>query len=96
VIVRPYDILARFGGEEFVFLLPDTDESRARAFAERLRQLIARQVVVTYNESRMQITISVGVAVFNSKMDTVDDLISRADRALYKAKGFGKNRLEVG
>ena len=96
VIVRPYDVFARFGGEEFVFLLPDTDESRARAFAERLRQLIARQVVVTYNESRMQITISVGVAVFNSKMDTVDDLISRADRALYKAKGFGKNRLEIG
>jgi diguanylate cyclase (GGDEF)-like protein len=96
VIVRPYDIFARFGGEEFVFLLPDTDESRARAFAERLRQLIARQVVVTYNDSRMQITISIGVAVFNSKMDTVDDLISRADRALYKAKGFGKNRLEIG
>lgn len=95
-VVRPYDVFARFGGEEFVFLLPDTDETRARAFAERLRQLIARQVVVLYNELNMQITISVGVAVFNPRRDTLDDLISRADRALYKAKGFGKNRLEIG
>lgn len=93
-VVRPYDVFARFGGEEFVFLLPDTDESRAKAFAERLRQLIASQAV-TYNGTSMNITISVGVAVFNPKWDTLDQLISRADSALYKAKDFGKNRLEI-
>lgn len=93
-VVRPYDVFARFGGEEFVFLLPDTDGSRATIFAERLRQLIAGQIV-TYHQTSMQITISVGVAVFNPKRDTLDDLISRADSALYKAKDFGKNRLVI-
>ncbi len=94
VVVRPYDVFARFGGEEFVFLLPNTDETRARAFAERLRGLIAGQAVA-YNEISMQITVSVGVAVFDPNQDTLDDLICRADSALYKAKNFGKNRLEI-
>jgi diguanylate cyclase (GGDEF)-like protein len=94
VVVRPYDVFARFGGEEFVFLLPDTDEARARAFAERLRQLIAGQVVA-YNEINMQITISVGIAVLNPRGDTLEELIRRADSALYRAKDFGKNRLVI-
>lgn len=94
VVVRPYDVFARFGGEEFIFLLPDTGELPARAFAERLRQLIARQSVI-YNGTSMQITISVGLAVFNSGWDTLDHLISRADSALYRAKDLGRNRLEV-
>ena len=93
-IVRPYDVFARFGGEEFVFLLPDTDESMARAFADRLRQLIARHIV-TYKDTSVQITVSVGLAVFTPRRDSLDDLISRADSALYKAKDFGKNRLET-
>lgn len=94
VVVRPYDVFARFGGEEFVFLLPDTDETRAGAFADRLRQLIAEKNV-PFNSINVQITVSIGVAVFDSKLDTLDDLISRADNALYIAKRLGKNRLEV-
>lgn len=93
-IIRPYDIFARFGGEEFIFLLPNTDEARAMAFAERLRDVIASQVVL-FDQDSMQITISIGVSVFNPVMDTLDDLISRADKALYKAKDFGKNRLAI-
>jgi diguanylate cyclase (GGDEF)-like protein len=93
-IVRPYDVFARFGGEEFIFLLPDTDTARAKAVADRLRLLIA-QHVVAYNGISVRITISVGIAVFDSKKDTLDDLISRADNALYRAKRLGKNRLEV-
>jgi diguanylate cyclase (GGDEF)-like protein len=94
-VVRPYDVFARFGGEEFIVLLPDCDEPRARTFAERLRQLICDQGV-RYNDVSMQITVSVGVAVFDPNRDKLDDLISRADNALYKAKNFGKNRLEIG
>lgn len=94
VIVRPYDVFARFGGEEFIFLLPDTDEQHAKAVAERLRNLISRRVV-SYNEIDVQITISVGIAIFDPQKDTLDDVISRADSALYLAKQLGKNRLEV-
>lgn len=94
VVIRPYDVFARFGGEEFIFLLPDTEEERARAFAERLRRLIAGQAVI-YNGISLQITVSVGVAIFPPSRDTLDDLISRADSALYKAKDFGKNCLEL-
>ena len=94
VVVRPYDVFARFGGEEFIFLLPDTDELRAKAFAERLRQLVAEHVV-SFNGTNVQMTISIGTATYNSTEDTLDDLISRADSALYKAKEMGKDRLEV-
>jgi len=93
-IVRPYDVFARFGGEEFIFLLPDTDEERAKAIAERLRYLIFERAV-TYNGVNVQITISVGIAVFDPRKDSLDDIISRADSALYRAKRMGKNRLEV-
>jgi len=93
-IVRTYDIFARFGGEEFIFLLPDTNEARARAVADRLRNLISK-LTVTYNDTKVQITVSVGMAIFDPKMDTLDDLINRADHALYRAKNMGKNRLEV-
>ena len=94
VVVRPYDIFARFGGEEFIFLLPDTDEVRAKAFAERLRQLMAEQVV-SFNGATLQRTISAGITIFKSSGDTLDDLISRADSALYHAKELGKNRVVV-
>ena len=94
VVVRLYDVFARFGGEEFIFLLPDTDELRARAFADRLRQLISKQVV-SFNGTTIQTTVSVGTAIFNPRRDTLDDLINRADNALYAAKRSGKNRLAV-
>jgi len=94
VTVRPYDIFARFGGEEFIFLLPDTDDTRAVAVADRLRQVIAERVVF-FDTGNVQMTISIGIAIFNPKKDTLDDVISRADSALYIAKKLGKNRLEV-
>ena len=94
-VVRPYDVFARFGGEEFIVLLPDCDKPRALAFAERIRQLIDNQGM-WFKGVNMQITVSMGVAVLDGRGEKLDDLISRADSALYKAKNFGKNRLEVG
>jgi len=93
-ILRQCDAFARFGGEEFILLLPETDESSARQVADRLCQLIANHVI-DYKDAQIQITISAGVTTCDLNVDTLDDLLNRADRALYQAKRLGKNRLEI-
>jgi diguanylate cyclase (GGDEF)-like protein len=85
------DIGARMGGEEFVVLLPDTDTEAATAFAEKLRRRV-EQTVVVLGESEVRPTISLGVAM-NRKSTDLDDLIDRADRALYTAKRTGRNKV---
>ena len=94
VILRQRDTLARFGGEEFVLLLPETDETGAQQVASRLRQLVAEHVI-EYNGALIQVTISIGITTCDSTIDTLDDLLNRADQALYRAKRMGKNRLEI-
>ena len=94
IILRQCDTLARFGGEEFILLLPETDETSAQQVASRLRQLVAEHVI-EYNDVQIQVTISIGITTCDSTMDTLDDLLNRADQALYRAKRMGKNRLEV-
>lgn len=86
--LRDYDILARFGGEEFITLLPDTGIDQANRIAERLR------ISVLQNDFlyKHKITISIGVAEYNEK-DTYQKLLHRADNALYKAKKLGRNKV---
>ena len=93
-ILRQCDVLARFGGEEFILLLPETDNPSALYVANRLCQLVAGHVV-EYKDAQIQVSISAGVTTCNPMVDTLDDLLNRADRALYQAKRLGKNRLEV-
>jgi len=93
-VIRGCDVFARFGGEEFVLLLPETDDANALVLANRLCQTIAGHVV-EYKGIQIQVTISIGVTTSDPNMDTLDDLLNRADRALYQAKKLGKNRLEV-
>jgi diguanylate cyclase (GGDEF)-like protein len=94
-VLRTGDILARYGGEEFVALLPETDQPQARRVAERLREAIAgcdfpgRE---TQPEGRL--TISVGGAVFPTDAQVAQDLVVKADQALYRAKELGRNRVE--
>ncbi|MFO0952417.1 MAG: diguanylate cyclase [Isosphaeraceae bacterium] len=85
------DFLARYGGEEFVALCPKRELPEALALAERLRQSIADQKVGFRNQA-IQMTASVGVAVFDGK-ESVEpaDFIDRADQALYRAKSSGRN-----
>ena len=85
------DIGARMGGEEFIVLLPDTDFDSAMAFAEKLRRRV-EQTVVILSENEVRPTISLGVAM-NSKTADLDNLIDRADRALYTAKRTGRNKV---
>ena len=93
-ILRRCDVLARFGGEEFILLLPETEQVNALQVANKLCQLIAGQVI-EYKDRQIQVTISAGVATCDPTTDTLDELLSRADQALYQAKRRGKNRLEV-
>jgi diguanylate cyclase (GGDEF)-like protein len=93
-ILRQCDVFARFGGEEFILLLPETNEASALQVANRLCQLVANHVV-EYKDTQIQVTISIGVTTSNSNGDTLDDLLNQADGALYQAKRLGKNRLEI-
>jgi diguanylate cyclase (GGDEF)-like protein len=89
--LRPADLLARFGGEEFALLLPDTDADAAGAIAERLRAAIESETRQP-SSTVPPVTISAGVAS-NQPGDTVASLIGRADQALYRAKRSGRNRI---
>ena len=90
--VRKPDIPARYGGEEFVVLLPETDGVHAQFFAERLRILLADSPIQCNNDT-VHLTASIGVAgkSHSEEVETLDQLISRADQALYKAKEAGRN-----
>jgi diguanylate cyclase (GGDEF)-like protein len=86
-LLRDYDLLGRFGGEEFAICLPHTDPAEAYRVAERLREKIALVTV----EQNVHITISVGVASLERAHRTLDELIAAADAALYRAKSCGRN-----
>ena len=88
--IRKYDILARFGGEEFFVLLPETSISKAKLLAERLRKsLPGNSKMKKYN-----VTISLGVSEYKER-DTMARLINRADKALYVSKKAGRNQVNV-
>ncbi len=90
--IRTTDVLARYGGDEFVLLMPETPLRQARQVLERLRPLVAARLS---NEKRA-VTISCGIADFSGdKSDTAADILRRADTALYEAKRNGRNRVMV-
>ena len=90
--VRDVDMLARYGGDEFIILLPQTDAQQAFIIAERIRESVA-SVRVDNENSPFIVTLSIGVAeIINSPQDgTIEDVIRRADHALYQAKKNGRN-----
>ena len=86
---RPNDLLCRNGGEEFVVLMPDTDEKSAAQIAERLR-IAVQNTDMPHGE---RITISLGVSHWPSGHTEMDEVMKQADQALYRAKGAGRNRV---
>lgn len=90
--LRPQDMVARIGGEEFAMLLPCTDLSAALAIAERLRATI-QDTKFNISGSSLSVTISIGVAMSREPHRPVDALLRSADTALYAAKGKGRNRV---
>jgi diguanylate cyclase (GGDEF)-like protein/PAS domain S-box-containing protein len=89
--IRDTDYAGRYGGEEFVVLMPDIDTSGAMVFAERLRLRI-ESLVVTYEKQAIPFTISLGVADLSVPTDDHKQLIERADQALYASKKGGRNQ----
>lgn len=94
-MIRREDVFARYGGEEFAVLSRGLDMAAARAFAERIRQLIA-DYEFSFDEAIIPITISVGVAATPQvAVEHPHDLVAAADQALYAAKRNGRNRTET-
>lgn len=92
--IREIDTVARFGGEEFIILLPDTDKKGALAVGEKLRKLVeSNRFMDSASQSITPITISVGIASYPDDVREQDDLIDHADIALYDAKDSGRNKV---
>lgn len=89
--VRETDFLARYGGEEFAILLPNTTSEQAYVVAEKLRARIAEHTVVV-SPYKIQRTISLGVMAYHYSIGSFDDLVDKADKAMYKSKSNGKNK----
>ena len=93
-ILRTGDPLFRIGGEEFVILLPGSNGVAARELAQRIRETVAARVVAT-ERGRVGYTVSIGIATVAQAGPAPEDLFRAADRALYRAKETGRNRVEV-
>jgi two-component system cell cycle response regulator len=92
--VRGIDLACRFGGEEFVVVMPDTDAAIAKIVAERIRAEIERTPFTVGTDGRtVNVTISIGVSSLHHGSDRIEDLMKRADVALYEAKSAGRNRV---
>lgn len=91
--LREVDLVGRWGGEEFLIILPDTDVTGARVVGERLRAGI--EALPSFSAGPERVTASVGMAIFDAS-DSTAGFIDRADQALYKAKKGGRNRCEFG
>ena len=91
--VRGIDLACRYGGEEFVVVMPDTEQAVAERVAERIRQEIEMLPFGPEGAAALDVTVSIGVASISPAADTLEALHKRADGALYEAKKSGRNRV---
>jgi two-component system cell cycle response regulator len=92
--IRNIDLACRYGGEEFVIVMPETDIAVATMVAERIRRRIATEPFsIQQGACKLEVTISIGIAALGSNSDTAAAILKRADTALYRAKNDGRNRV---
>ena len=90
--LRPYDLVGRYGGEEFLLVIPDSTGLADEKIFERVRAKVAEHKIIT-RSAEVSITISIGIARNSRGDETADDLLAKADAALYRAKENGRNQL---
>ena len=93
--LRAEDLVARIGGEEFLAVLPDADLDQVRFVAERLRSAVEELRIAGPGGEALAVTLSLGVAMLEDRDDAAPDALDRVDRALYSAKGAGRNRVKL-
>jgi len=94
--LRSVDLVARYGGEEFVIVMPETTAEQAAKIMDRLRHRIEQtDFPVNGGEKSLNVTVSIGIAATDNADDMAEDILERADAALYRAKNGGRNRCEV-
>ena len=91
---RPFDVYGRWGGEEFIGIIRNINRNDLKKLGNKVRLLVENSYI-TYNDQTLHITISVGATLVRTS-DTIESLIKRADRLLYKSKAAGKNCLTIG
>ncbi|MQB00756.1 MAG: diguanylate cyclase [Actinobacteria bacterium] len=94
-LLREVDTFARYGGEEFICLLAETDTEGAVTTAEKIREAIKAEGYGSLGEPPINLTVSIGVATYGEHGDNYNDLVEAADRALYRAKQGGRDRVAV-
>lgn len=94
-LVRDSDIVCRFGGDEFIYLLPFSDSFEAYKVAERIKKEIVAHEFHLDDESKVYITMSFGIASFPEHGDSWEEIVKKADRALFVSKENGKNRITI-
>jgi diguanylate cyclase (GGDEF)-like protein len=92
--LRDVDTVARWGGEEFIFMLPETTLDGGAVLAEKLRAAMESHLFRYQMDISLKLTITIGVAQYQDNM-SFDDCLARADRALYEGKQAGRNRVIV-
>jgi len=94
--IRKSDVACRFGGEEFVVLLPETDAKGAHAIAEKIRSLAQTRVACRVNSENILVSLSLGVSQYDTTKDeSIEAIINRADSAMYASKEGGKNQTSI-
>jgi len=87
-------VISRFGGEEFCVILPDTDKKKGARLAEELRSVVAASRI-SLRQQQEKMTVSIGVSAFPTDAGYEDELIIKADKAMYAAKNGGRNRVVI-
>lgn len=93
-VLRPSDIFARYGGEEFVIMLPETGMDQATVVALRLAEQVRRAELIATAPDR-RLTLSIGVSALRGEEDTIEAVLDRIDKAMYRAKDLGRDRIET-
>lgn len=92
-VIRKNDVIIRYGGDEYIVLLPNTDKKTASIIAERIRKEIGREPFYAFGNKKFNITVTLGVATYPNDAKSRDELIGKADRAMYEGKLTGRNKV---